>query len=1241
MFPTALSDAVSELSSAAVSALQSEFTAAFKQTDRLLRLHTPLGPNVLLAESLKGIECISGAGPASGLGQGSPLAITGYTLQIDALSLDAHLELKALIGQPVLLELQTDQSRGVLRPLHGYVTQAQCIGANGGMARYRLTVQPWLAFLGHGRDSAVFQDQTVLQIVQSVFSDYQSAYQGQSPLAPAWRLDILDASVYPKRSLTTQYNESDLQFIERLLLEEGLFYWFEHSGQEHSGDASSASLGQHTLVLADHNGAFKPNARSAIRFSQSKGVIEDDTIDQWRPQRQWHTHAIELASWDYRTLGNRSVTEHAAQDSGVPSNTPVLMRQDTPGAYAYENAQQGQRLAKNQHQAASVAGHTLTACGSVRAMAPGSTFTLTGHANPETSPQAILQVIHHARNNLSAQLKAHTGSLGKLPTSPIEHSTSSYLNRSEPQHTTQDIFYRNAAIVLHMAVPYRAASTDGHGQLIHPKPRVTGSQTALVIGAPGQQLSTDRDHRIKVQFAWQRGSASQSRLQHPAADGHSGAPAQDAPSATTGTWVRVATPLAPIAGANWGSVALPRIGQEVLVSFLGGDIDRPVVVGSLYNGQGQDNQQSNHIQQGAANATGNAPSWFPGSQEANGKGGPLPGHQHNAVLSGIKTQALSSSQSGQGGYNQIVFDDTPGQSRLALHHHASGPSGSHSGASELNLGHLRQQTDNQRLGSAGYGFELKTHHSGAVRSGAGLLISADKRAGNDSGASSHQMDSKEAQSQLQSGQELIKSLSETAQQHKAMLPVLKTTEVKPERFPVLMAYGQTSKSLKTIDTRQTMDWVAPAAVAGSTVAKAPAAPGPCDWVKPGKYLSIPPKAFKKLERPYELVATFGGFPADKYFERVDTPEGLADLASRLNIHPHTASFVNKIIKRIRLDHWSWLEEFNKEKKDKFVKVPYRRSIVFVRSSYTEVIPVYIDAPFGYGGYIKKWPDGRTFDEFTIPDASQVAAALAKLSDQQLRSIARVFISPIVLQIFKRNDGTTTSAAGYATRTTSVKEIKLGLERTNGQSVSNDWVDEMVMHEAGHVTDDIFDITDGAFDKAKAENDKAKVEHDKLWEAFDKKIDSINQILISQLDALEDEELLLRRRYPNLQAGSAEAKLYDEAVAQIAAQRARVKSTARKDADEALKQFNSASAKLNSANNTPAQTESAERMRKWDAAISFDNQWISAYSKENHTEDFAEHYMAYRCAKGTPCEKLFKSLYPNRHHFFQSLEGGKI
>ena len=131
--------------------------------------------------------------------------------------------------------------------------------------------------------------------------------------------------------------------------------------------------------------------------------------------------------------------------------------------------------------------------------------------------------------------------------------------------------------------------------MLHPRPTVHGQQTAIVVGPPGAMVHTDRDHRIKVQFHWQRGDASHSRLSHPAPDGHVGAPAND----TAGTWVRVATPLAPIAGANWGSNAIPRVGQEVLVDFIEGDIDRPVVIGALYNGKGQADAQHNQFSQGA------------------------------------------------------------------------------------------------------------------------------------------------------------------------------------------------------------------------------------------------------------------------------------------------------------------------------------------------------------------------------------------------------------------------------------------------------------------------------------------------------------------------------------------------------------------------------------------------------------------------------------------------------------------
>ena len=83
-------------------------------------------------------------------------ALCGYKLEITCLSLDAYLALKKLIGQPIPLELQSAASRTALRPFHGYITQCDCIGANGGLARYKLTIEPWLAFLRHRRDSAIY-----------------------------------------------------------------------------------------------------------------------------------------------------------------------------------------------------------------------------------------------------------------------------------------------------------------------------------------------------------------------------------------------------------------------------------------------------------------------------------------------------------------------------------------------------------------------------------------------------------------------------------------------------------------------------------------------------------------------------------------------------------------------------------------------------------------------------------------------------------------------------------------------------------------------------------------------------------------------------------------------------------------------------------------------------------------------------------------------------------------------------
>ena len=222
---------------------------AWNQSTRVMRLYmasgADLGADTLMAEKLQAVEAIS---PVQEGIDGNHLdaAIAGYRLQLSCLSLNATISLRKLLGQAVLLELDTD---GAPRAFHGHVTDCRMEGANGGMARYVLTIEPWLAFLRHRRDSAVFQDMTVPDIIESVFRDYQ----GEGKLQPAWRLDLQDASVYARRSLATQYQETDLAFVNRLLAEEGLFYYIEHTG-----DASSASLGMHTVVIADHNGSFKP-----------------------------------------------------------------------------------------------------------------------------------------------------------------------------------------------------------------------------------------------------------------------------------------------------------------------------------------------------------------------------------------------------------------------------------------------------------------------------------------------------------------------------------------------------------------------------------------------------------------------------------------------------------------------------------------------------------------------------------------------------------------------------------------------------------------------------------------------------------------------------------------------------------------------------------------------------------------------------------------------------------------------
>ncbi|QSI32463.1 type VI secretion system tip protein VgrG [Variovorax sp. RKNM96] len=724
--------------------LGAQLRAGTTQRDRLLVLHTPLGDNKLLAERLDGVESLDDG---------------GFRFEITALSDDAHIELKTLMGQGVRLDLQTAQSRTDLRPFHGHVTEAECVSSNGGMARYRIVIEPWLAFLRHRQDSCLFQHQSVFDIVDAVFARYQS----QGKLAVQWRWEIAQRDIYPVRGITTQYHESDFDFVSRLLAEEGLCYWVEHA------IGKDGNLGSHTLVIADHNGAFRANTQATIRFHRADASEREDTIQQWRGSRQLQTNSLAQQSWDYKSVSARPV-----QQQSRATGQRTLQWSDDPGAYGWETSAQGERLLSNALQALELRNKRFEGQSAVRTLAPATTFTLSGHEQHDKDSEedrrfAVLAVRHIARNNFDEDLKAGVGERLGLPdiatvfdASDADNGQDSGNAAAKPDTVTH---YRNDFATVRAAIPYRPLSVDGHGQRIHPKPSVHGSQSAIVIGVgENVPVHTDRDHRIKVQFHWQRGSGASAR--QPRADGQDNAPASD----RLGAWVRVA---AGAAGDNWGQVTLPRVGQEVLVEFHHGDIDRPVVVAALYNGAGQTDAQHNEKSAGAAQSTGNAPAWFAG------EGKEAKEHAHNAVFSGIKTQELSASQSGDGGYNQLVFDDTPGQGSTSL--------ATTQASSRLHLGHHKQQDDNARGKARGHGAELATTAQGAIRAGSGLLVSAHAQP-NAKGAF---MASKEAQQQTKQAEELATSLAKSAQTQKAKLK----DEGAPEQLPAIEALKHVAEVL--------------------------------------------------------------------------------------------------------------------------------------------------------------------------------------------------------------------------------------------------------------------------------------------------------------------------------------------------------------------------------------------------------------------------------------------------------------
>jgi type VI secretion system secreted protein VgrG len=623
------------------------FLSSLSQHERLLSIETSLEPGALVVTQFTGHEAMSAL----------------FRFDIDCIATSAHYELKALIGEQATLRLRL--ADGNTRAFHGTVTVCRMLGSDGALTSYRLTLSPWLHELALRRDNYVFQDMSVQEILEDIFRDYPSAN---------WRFELRNA--LPRRSVTMQYRESDYDFVRRLLSEEGLNFHFEHDDADtKAGINAGAPRAHHRMVIFDDNAALAACGQPSIRFQRAAATESADTVTLLTRARQVRTNAVTLSSWDYKTL---SAT--AAEDAvhGVPANAPILEKYDGAGAYRYSDASESARIARARAESLTLEHEASQAESSARQLAVGTWFALTGHADAD-GEYAVLTIRHCGANNLQAvasPLVAHAG---------IEHGT-----------------YRNQFLCVPRTTPIRPA--------LWTAPTIApGAQVALVTGIDGEEITTERDHRVKIQFPWQRGTrAAPGQLPHPAT---SNAPGNE----SAGTWVRVAEPAA---GANWGAAFVPRIGREVYVNFVGTDIDRPVVTGQLYNGadlppfHGADN--------------------------------------HPGALAGIQSKEYAAD-----GFNQWVMDDTPGQLRQSV-------ASSHV-ASQLNIGYLVRQDGNMRGMYRGTGFELATDAWSTLRAKRGLFVSTTQRAG----AASSQLDTQEAQDKLSAAGQLASALSDAAVAHHA------------------------------------------------------------------------------------------------------------------------------------------------------------------------------------------------------------------------------------------------------------------------------------------------------------------------------------------------------------------------------------------------------------------------------------------------------------------------------------------
>jgi len=621
----------------------------------------------------------------------------GLKAELICLSTDATIPLKQFIGSQAAIDTVTDQ--GQLSRVTGIITQASQGLSDGSLSLYKLTLEDPTALWHKRRNSRVFMNKSVCEVVQVIFKEWQQ----RSPLfASSLTLDLSGLRTdYDVRPFIMQHNQTDAEFLTFLMRSEGVSWVVDEA--QLIVPTSKSPIQAQKLRLIDDNSHYQALERRTIRYHRSDATEQYDSMTTLRAERSLQPTAVHIQRWQADALEQedgagsvQSKHQHSEGDDVASLGledawhfSPAWM-QDLKGEDGVTSSGHAQIEKLNQQigQYHDLQAKQFVANSTVRDAHVGYWFELAGHPEIDQHQGDDKQFLitakqFYSQNNLPKDLSQQIQDL-------INQSQWQQQNIGPEQRQANQLTLQRRNIKI---VPEYNPLT--HKPTAHP-------MRARVVGPEGEQIHVDEWGRIKVRFLF-------TRTEDHSHDGGAGTNDDDTDSA----WVDVLTPWA---GEGFGARFLPRVGEMVVIDFFDGNLDRPFVLGRIHEAQ-------------------RSPTQFD-------QIGKLP---ETKKLSGIRSHEYKGE-----GFNQLRFDDSTGQISAQLQ-------SSHA-ASQLNLGQLSHPKNKAESEDRGEGFELRTDLWGAVRAGEGLLLSTHKQ----DHAQAEHLDAQSARQQLEANQNNAQALSEVA-----------------------------------------------------------------------------------------------------------------------------------------------------------------------------------------------------------------------------------------------------------------------------------------------------------------------------------------------------------------------------------------------------------------------------------------------------------------------------------------------